>query len=199
MNQVLEKYKLIKTKEMCGCEEIYTLEVCIDPNPEDPRDDKNVGIMICFNKNYTIGDKHSLKLKDFSSLNSIKEFLIETEKAIMVLPIYLLDHSGLTITTNSEKFKSCDSNGWDWGQIGYIYTTQERLKEFHIHDTTDEKIKQILNDEVSHYNKYLKCDYYGYILYKNGESEDSCWGFDDKDDMIEEAKKYVQGEWKQVK
>ena len=38
----------------------------------------------------------------------------------LILPLYLMDHSGLSIRTSSELFRMCDSAGWDWGCVGFI-------------------------------------------------------------------------------
>ena len=35
----------------------------------------------------------------------------------------------------------------------------------------------MLDSEVAVYDSYLRGECYGYELYKNGELEDSCWGF----------------------
>lgn len=97
-----------------------------------------------------------------------------SEKYIM-LPLYLYDHSGLTMNTTGF---SCQ---WDSGQVGWIYASKEdALKEFggkSFTASTRQKAEARLRSEVEVYDTYLSGECYGYELYKNGELEDSCWGF----------------------
>ena len=64
---------------------------------------------------------------EFRDPDEFMEFLKE-EKPIR-LPLYLYDHSGITISTESERFRACDPQGWDWGMLGYIYVTKENVRK----------------------------------------------------------------------
>lgn len=93
----------------------------------------------------------------------------------IVLPLYLLDHSGLAMKTTSFH------DPWDSGQAGWIYVSKEAaLKEFGSGKMTaqvQEKAEALMRSEVAVYDSYLRGECYGFELYKNGELEDSCWGF----------------------
>lgn len=115
------------------------------------------------------------------------------DKYVMILPLFLYDHSGITISTG--RF-SCP---WDSGQVGYIYITRERmLKEWSAKKLTKKlkaKAYEIMESEVHEYDHFLTGNVYGYQV--EGElCDDSCWGFygssydDDSswDYMIDEAK-----------
>ena len=97
-----------------------------------------------------------------------------SEKYI-VLPLYLYDHSGITMNTTGF---SCP---WDSGQVGWTYVSKEdALKEFggkSFTASTRQKAENLLRREVEIYDTYLRGECYGYELYKSGELEDSCWGF----------------------
>lgn len=115
------------------------------------------------------------------------------EKAI-ILPLRLLDHSGITMSIGRGAHWS-DPGGWDSGQVGWIFVTRETLKKEGLSDKTDEEIVKYLEGEVETYDQYLTGDVYGFQLKKivkfekknleTGEVEiieeeediDSCWGF----------------------
>lgn len=96
-------------------------------------------------------------------------------KKYIMLPLYLLDHSGLAMKTTSFH------DPWDSGQVGWIYVSKEdALKEFGGEKMTGaikKKAEDLMRDEVEAYDSYLRGECYGFELYKNGELEDSCWGF----------------------
>ena len=104
--------------------------------------------------------------------------LIDPDRAA-ILPVYLLDHSGLTVSTAS----FCDP--WDSGQVGWIYVTCEKfLKETgYTKAQWPGRAIEMLNNEVKTYDQYLTGDVYGFQefeLDEDGdwiETENSCWGF----------------------
>jgi hypothetical protein len=103
----------------------------------------------------------------------------------------MYDHSGITIST---KPFGCR---WDSGQIGFIFTTREKVKEYlgisRITEKAKEKISKILVGEVSTYDQYLRGDIYFYeITDKDGNFKDSCYGYYDKEDCFNEAKSIVE-------
>ena len=93
----------------------------------------------------------------------------------VVMPLYLLDHSGLAMQTESFH------DPWDSGQVGWVYVSKEDvLKEFGGEKMTGalrKKAEDLLRGEVAEYDAYLRGECYGFELYKNGELSDSCWGF----------------------
>ena len=111
----------------------------------NPRDNENLGTMICFHKRYTLGDKHKFKdSKEF--IDYLKEYISDIA---VILPLYLYDHSGLSIST-TEFFNKMDS-----GKVGYIFVTKEKLKYYGMQDFSEEHLKEILKNEVRTYDKYL--------------------------------------------
>lgn len=93
----------------------------------------------------------------------------------LMLPLYLLDHSGLAMRTTSF------NDPWDSGQVGWIYVSKEdALKEFGGEKMTAsirKRAEELMRSEVAAYDCYLRGECYGFELYKNGELTDSCWGF----------------------
>lgn len=170
----------------------YSLRILPDPDPPNPRDDDNLGTMICFHNRYNLGDKTKLTSDNFKSWKELEDYLIKKEGAAVILPIYIYDHSGITIST--QPF-SCP---WDSGQIGFIYVSREKLldeynKKYVTH-ALKVKAAGILRDEVDAYDVYLQGDYWGYeIVDENDNPVDSCWGYDDYNYCKKEGQAALQG------
>ena len=159
----------------------YKIEVIQDDSPRSPREDDNLGTMVCFHRHYNLGDKH-----DFD-VNGFNQFVRENKKNIIILPLYLYDHSGITMNTIGF---SCP---WDSGKVGFIYITKEKArKEFswvRITKKRLEKIEGYLKGEVETYDQYLTGDVYGYRITDttNDEEVDSCWGYYGSEYCMKEA------------
>lgn len=153
------------------------LEIFHDDNPESPRDWDNVGTMVCFARRYNLGDKHDHETpQDF--LEWKKE---QGDDIIACLPLYLYDHSGITMSTGPF---TCP---WDSGQVGWIIATRESLESggHNIDKLEVAKVEEWLRNEVEIYDQYLRGDIYGFVMRDPpcktcdgpGEEGDSCWGF----------------------
>lgn len=159
-----------------------SLKIYPDYDPMNPRTDRdNFGKMVCFHQRYDLGDKTDLKSGDFSSWNDLKNFLIRRHNAGVVIPIFMIDHSGISIRAGRD-FSDCDPGCWDSGQIGFIYVSKEDIrKEFSVKRITPailEKARALLISEVEFYNDYLTGNVYGYEhVNAAGEVIDSCFGF----------------------
>ena len=125
-----------------------------------------------------------------------KWYLLEKHANIIALPLYLYDHSGITM--NCCGF----SDRWDSGQVGWIYTDKNTVlgTGADIERNWKETAYKWMEGEVKEYDMYLQNEIYGIITEKyNGEGdpedddswtdEESCWGFYSSkwgDDLIEE-------------
>lgn len=164
----------------------YTIKVEQDPDPSSPREDDNMGKMVCFRRRCTLGDKHDYRFDDYNSWEEMKKDIIKREKVCVILPLFVYEHSGMTMNTTGF---SCR---WDSGQVGFIYMTKEvYLKNFGGKIMTKkrkEHAKQILIGEVETYDQYLTGDVYGYQIFdENGDYVDSCWGFYSEKDCLDEG------------
>ena len=170
----------------------YTIRAIQDAEiPESPREfDCNLGTMLCLHGKYNLGDKHNLEGEEIEELYYSKDQIS--------LPLYLYDHSGITMRTSSF---SCP---WDSGQVGIITVSKEKIKrEFNWKNITKKREKQIkdyLESEVCIYDDYLTGNVYGFkVLAPNEEDEfnelDSCWGYygydHEKSGLMEQAKSFV--------
>lgn len=175
---------IILSKEPEGYKLKYLVQ---DENAEDPREWDHLGKMICFHRRYNLGDKHNYKADEFEGWEELRALIEENEGKILVsLPLYLFDHSGITMKTSSELFRMCDSAGWDWGTVGAIVALEEDVKKnFLVKEITDEikeKTIGVLKAEVEEYDHYLTGEVYGIVEEKYDENfeqidHDSCWGY----------------------
>ena len=109
---------------------------------------------------------------------SIHEMIQEVvEEKFLVLPLYLYDHSGITMNTTGF---SCR---WDSGKVGYIYAAKDSLEDPSV------ELEKVLISEVEVYDQYLTGDVWGYVIEDESGCElDSCWGHYGYDYCTEEAK-----------
>ena len=189
----------------------YRLKVEYDDIPINPRTDyDNFGKMICWHSRYDLGDKHDFSepsefLKqlidadndslDDLSINELKEL---ADKNNIIMPLYLYDHSGITISC-SHSYPYNDR--WDAGQVGWIYASYDDIqREFGgINSETLDKARQILTGETNAYDDYLRGDCYGYTIEKNGVEVESCWGYlGDLREMVSEMKSGVDKEYQHL-
>jgi hypothetical protein len=172
----------------------YILEIFQDDFYDSPRSWDPLGTMVCFHGRYNLGDKHDYNNDDYSTWTELKEAIIEGENAKIILPLYLYDHSGITMNTTGF---SC---GWDSGPGGWIFASEDRIKkEYNVDVITDdilEKVTNVLKGEVETYDQYLTGDVYGYRVSKvemcdkgceHEEELNSCWGFYGMDSVEEEG------------
>jgi len=167
--------KIIKTKT--GFEARYLIQ---DNDPFDPRENENLGTMVCFHKRYTLGDKTELNSDMFNGWEEMYDYLIKEKKAVMVLPLYLYDHSGISMKVGS--FQGYLPQGhaeFDSGQVGFIYCTKEDLKRIGI---TKAKAEKSLMAEVGEYNQYIQGDVYclvkeTYNKDKEQIDQENCGGY----------------------
>lgn len=177
----------------------FTIEIEQDDIDESPREWDNLGTMVCFHGRYELGDKTEYREED---QNSWEELAMRLKKdgAIIVMPLYLYDHSGLRIKVGS--FAGLLPQGhaeFDSGCVGFIYVTAEKLrKEYNVKRITKSifnKAKKVLEGEVSTYDQYLSGDVYRFdITDADGENVDSLGGIYGYDEALEEAKSVIDGE-----
>jgi len=165
---------LIETVEYRG----HAISVYYDDCPQNPRTDYDqLGTMVCWHRRYQLGDE--MPGEDPTEW-------IRNHRHKIMLPLYLYDHSGITMSTGAF---SCP---WDSGQVGYIYMPMKEARK-NWKGTTEEVIEKAtacLQSEVREYDYYLTGQVYGYMI--EGGCEDSCWGFiGEHDYMIKEARSSI--------
>lgn len=159
---------------------VHRLKIQQDSYAESPREWDNLGTMFCRHGRYNLGDKNAEDIRD--SNNCLPK------KGYTILPLYLYDHSGITMNTTGF---SCP---WDSGRVGIIYVSDKKARSEYgwkvITKKRREQLRTYLRNEVEVYDQYLTGDVYGFIyeqvsVDQDGEEtvieEDSCWGFYGRD------------------
>ena len=175
------------------------VKIVQDTDPFNPREHDNYGIMFCSHSRYDLGDEQFPK-DEFNSWDEIEEYLVKEREAVIVLPLYLYDHSGISISTRSFVGRAQHAE-WDSGQVGFIYTTKEQIKTLMgwkmLTKSRLAQIEKYLVGEIETYNQYLMGDVYGYSIEIDGEHKESCWGFFGLEYVKEEAMSVAEHIFKQ--
>jgi len=157
-----------------------TLEIqYADTHGLDPRKDDNLTKMVCFHGSYDLGDEHDYNQDDHKSWEELKAAIEEKENPLVILPLYLYNHSGITINTTGF---SCQ---WDSGQVGWVYITNKQIdlcgttiNDGETFSEYKERLKTYLLGEVNLYDQFITGDVYSFeIKNEDGDVEDSCTGF----------------------
>jgi hypothetical protein len=165
----------IRTEQYKG----YEIRIMQDEDPINPRTEwDNPSTMVCCHRRYALGD---VQVKSQEELSEH----IKAQDIAVWLPLYLYDHSGITISTGSF------GDPWDSGQVGIIYMTREQVKaNWGWRVLTKGRCAALLKDlksQVEVYDNYLTGEVYGFdIVGIDGESIDSCWGFYGYEDGIKQ-------------
>ena len=171
----------------------HTITIGQDCDNESPRDWGHGSTILYGHNHYTIGevsisewegefydryDREPASWKDWAM------FVREHRDAICIKPVYMYDHSGITISTGPF---SCP---WDSGQVGIIYTTQAIIDKNWAHCKTQPTMEDIdrgLESEIDVYDQYLRGEIYYYSI--DGDlCNDSLGGmYGDIDDYVKKT------------
>jgi hypothetical protein len=173
----------------------FTIKIIHDDMDDDgPRSWDNAGKMVCWHNRYNLGDEQPClnpdewlqSLAEESGENCFDDMPPEIvweiiNRHYVILPLYLYDHSGISIST-SHGYPYNDR--WDAGQVGWIYISKlDAVKEWGkklFTKTVEQKTVKYLQGEVETYNDYLTGNVYGFQVCESdedGEVLESCWGF----------------------
>lgn len=157
-----------------------------DTSHANPRDNSNLGVMWCKHRDYALGDD-AAEIDDLSTfVANVQDFVPSASEmhralvkhlqrahgATVVLPLYLLDHSGITISAGHDLMRdpqpmnradhfACDSGGWDTSFVGFIFDTARTRDEC---GTPLDKVRKFLDGEVRTYASYLEGDVWSYRI-----------------------------------
>jgi hypothetical protein len=185
----------------------YTIKIETEDQPLNPRGDDfytTLGTLVAMHRRYDLGDSQhlsdgsKLKSEDFNGWDAMIAHVDKVEGGIIWLPVYMYDHSGITINTTG--FSAFDSARWDWGQLGFIYISKKKVREIYgwkvINKQRIAKLEEYLRSDLEVYDQYLRGDVYRYeIISPDGEDEDSCGGYygsdHEKSGLMEQAKNAI--------
>jgi hypothetical protein len=155
------------------------LQIVQDDICEDPRNWDNLTIIATLEQNHsTIGDFQ------FKSSDELNEF-VKDQEGIYSMPLYIYDHSGISLYCGNDTIPYPFNDQWDAGCIGMVFTTKKRLEG--MEKTPRSKIIDLMKSELETYSHYLNGNVYGYRLLKWSQCKscdqeldqevDSCYGF----------------------
>lgn len=122
-----------------------------------------------------------------------KDLLTLAGKENIILPLYLYDHSGLSMSVSDFVGHAVHAE-WDSGQVGWIYATAGDIQAAYggVSPENMERAEWCLQSEVRRYDYYLSGQCYGFRLYENGEETESVWGFlGSLSDVLKEIVDYI--------
>jgi len=178
----------------------FTIKIkqdCCSANPRTEWD--NLAHLWCWHKRYDLGDEkpswaeHWFDTADTG--DSIYDEIEEEFRPVVIEPLSLLDHSGLTLYKGHGAHQ-CDPGGWDSGPIGLAFISRKDALKEHNCKYITKRIRgfcqKVLDAEIETYDMALRGDVWGYIITaSDGKEVDSCWGFYGYDYCLEEAKSMV--------
>jgi len=203
----------VETEEYKG----YTIRIMHDEDAQNPRTDfDNMGTMVFKADNRsTLGDeqhpyvtddfefveyfigKFNIPLKDCHyadcEVNEFGERFARKwlKNNVVIIPINVYEHGGITVKPSGY---GCE--------YGYNYMSKKLYAKEHGFETVKltkpikQRIKEILNAELTLYDDYLTGNVYGHIIEdKDGVEIDSCWGWygdwNAENGLVYEAKRII--------
>jgi hypothetical protein len=188
--------------EYIADKEIYKkhrIEIVADQSPENPREMwDNLGIIAYSHRNYKIGDEE-INTNEFDSTEEIIKWLKKEKGAVAILPVYAYEHGGIALSTGRG---SQFSDRWDSGQVGYIYTTKEKIKEFlgkdikKLNPQMRKRVEKMLEQEIETLDDYFQGQVWCFRVYDDAEGEGEmiesvCGFYGDTGDALQDAKSTV--------
>jgi len=179
----------------------FDINIYNDECPANPVKEWDLfGTMVCCHGRYDLGHESFTNSDDlWQELADVADYEYDgywaseyrdeimkaLEKVAFVLPLYLYDHSGITMNTGGF---SCS---WDSGQVGWIYVLKDDVRREQkwkrITKDREAKVYKWLEGAVEVYDHYLTGNVYGYVI----EDVDSLWGFygdHEESGLVDEAK-----------
>ena len=157
------------------------LEIIIDDSCESPREWDNLTVIVTIENNRNaIGD---------FQVNSSEELrqMLEDKKAKYAIPLYMYEHSGISLKCFEEKVEYPYNDQWDAGCIGMVFTTEELLKDTGLTHMTKNEVIDQMKAEIDTYSHWCSGECYGFRLSKVSDCDkcnqtveqeiDSCYGF----------------------
>lgn len=170
----------------------YTIRLEYDEIPSSPREWENLGTFYSNHRDYN-PDGHSIdKLVEMFPPRNRNEFINRDalSREYVWINVYAYIHTSITLST------SPFNDSWDSGLFAIYAISKEKVRREYnkkvISKQLRENIEEYLTSEVRIYSQYLKGNVYGYIIEDpDGDEVNSCWGFYEQDDCLDEAKRMV--------
>jgi hypothetical protein len=185
----------------------YELKIEQDDDPMNPRTDwDNVTTMVCFHPSYNLGDKTDYKKDSFGSWGELKAQIESDYNVLMIKPLRLYDHSGITISTsNSYPF----NDRFDSMMVGWVFVEEKKLELMcgKDYDRSEETLSKMIEGDVETYDKYITGEVYRYSIYEietcslghtHKNHVEGCGGYYGEDECRSEAESMLRHLEKEV-
>ncbi len=189
------------------CKRAKDLQLTVQPMSPDLIDefynprrepDARFGTIVAFHRRYDFNET-KLKSDSFDSWSDLRRFLEDPEpgmpgwdykvKVVSISPLYMLDHSGFRFST---KDFECP---WDSGLIGYIFATEEDIKNWN--PGSEEEIVNALKGAVEVWDKWHNGELWEYLISVgppvDGQIVDSADGMFSEDEARELGESMFDG------
>jgi hypothetical protein len=154
----------------------YTINIYYDHQGPDPiQEYDHLGTIYCCHRRYRLGDEQP-------DPEWLKGYVQEVaEDGGVVLPLYLYDHSGISISTRSFHGRAHHAE-WDSGLIGFAVVTRQDIYDNWSIKRATKRYKdwseRIMKAVIKEYDLFLQGQVFGFeVISPDGEELDSCWGF----------------------
>ena len=176
--------------------------IYVDEDATNPREvDVLLSTFAHWHRDYDLGERKATEAEMYALRRGgfplLARYLRASEGAVVVLPVSLLDHSGLTLWLGGGPHWS-DTAGWDSGTVGFVYATADRARELEI-GPEHAIIEAVIETEMEEYGRYVAGECFGYVIEdRHGQVVDSCWGFIGFDYCMKEAQDAAKNEYLQA-
>ena len=141
------------------------------------------GVLVAFHPRYSLGHPTDINPRDYTSWDGMYKGIEKRKNAFAIMPVYLYDHSGLTIRTYPFECR------WDSAQVGWIYADKDMVRQEYNKKRLSKKlrkeVRQRLAQSVDAVDKILR----GMIVearYQDDSGDIVCTYVDleDRDNML---------------
>lgn len=162
----------------------FTVKIYYDESPESPRDWTVGAQMVMSHRNYDLPNDAGISFDDFEGWREIALYLTQKQGALMVMPVYMIEHSGVALRVGAGGNPFWEDPGeWDSGIVGLAYVTPQTWADtqgepaYTGSEEDQEQARNLITSDVEVYGQYLNGEVYGYtITDTDGEVMDSLWG-----------------------
>ena len=152
------------------------VEIHYDPDPISPQDDDYTTELFLTGEHPQFYVHPPGKHSHMGTNETIER--LQSSHWVFVLEAYI--HGGVSLAlADSDRAKRFPDRQWDVSRVGCVFVSKENWR-------LSKKARAAAEAYVDAFNQYLSGRAYGYVVDPDGD-QDSCWGFYDLEECIEES------------
>jgi hypothetical protein len=141
---------------------IYQDENALSPKEFNENENDDSVFLTAFHREFWVESNFFSK----EDCQSIAETMKHTDYHVFGLEAYI--HSGVTLSIRNEG--NFPDRRWDVSYLGLVFVSKKETK-------SRKKAYSIAKSLIAEWNDYLSGNVYGFVIEKEGDHIDSCWGF----------------------